>query len=75
MKQSRTASLIEAIASTIIGYGIALAGQLVVFPMMGIAVTLNQNLLIGMIFMLISTARSFLVRRGFEVLRVSGVLA
>jgi hypothetical protein len=38
-------------------------------------VTLNQNLLIGGIFMLISTARSYVLRRLFEWLRVSGALA
>jgi hypothetical protein len=74
-KQSRRASIIEAISSTLIGYGIALAGQLIVFPLMGITVTLNQNLLIGGIFMLISTARSYVLRRVFETLRTSGVLA
>jgi hypothetical protein len=75
MKQSRRASIIEAISSTLIGYGIALAGQLIVFPLMGITVTLNQNLLIGLVFMSISTARSYLLRRLFEWLRVSGALA
>jgi hypothetical protein len=75
MKQSRRASIIEAISSTLIGYGIALAGQLIVFPLMGITVTLNQNLLIGCIFMGISTARSYALRRLFEWLRVSGALA
>ena len=75
MKQTRAASLTEAIASTIIGYVIALAGQLIVFPLLGIAVTLQQNLVIGGIFMAISTARSYVLRRVFEWLRVSGVMA
>jgi hypothetical protein len=74
-KQSRRASIIESITGTLVGYGIALAGQLIVFPLMGITVTLNQNLLIGGIFMLISTARSYVLRRLFEWLRVSGALA
>jgi hypothetical protein len=74
-KQSRRASIIESITGTLAGYGIALAGQLIVFPLMGITVTLNQNLLIGGIFMLISTARSYVLRRVFETLRTSGVLA
>ena len=75
MKQTRRASLIEAIASTIIGYAVALAGQLIVFPMLNIAVTFQQNLVIGAIFMGISTARSYVLRRAFEWLRVTGVLA
>ena len=60
---------------TLIGYAIALAGQLIVFPLLGIAVTLQQNLVIGGIFMAISTARSYVLRRVFEWLRVSGVMA
>jgi hypothetical protein len=74
-KQSRRASIIEAISSTLIGYGIALAGQLIVFPLMGITVSFEQNLVIGCIFMAISTARSYILRRLFEWLRVSGALA
>jgi hypothetical protein len=75
VKQSRRASIIESITGTLVGYGIALAGQLIVFPLMGITVTLNQNLVIGCIFMAISTARSYILRRCFEWMRVSGVLA
>lgn len=73
--QRRSSSFIEAVANTLIGYGIALAGQLIVFPTMGIQVTFGQNLIIGAIFMGISTARSYLLRRMFEALRVNGVLA
>jgi hypothetical protein len=73
--QTRSSSLIEAITNTLVGYGVALAGQLIVFPMMGLTVSLGQNLAIGGIFMGISTARSYLLRRLFEALRVSGTLA
>jgi hypothetical protein len=75
MKQSRRASIIEAISSTLIGYGVALAGQLIIFPLFGIHVSLASNLAIGAVFMGISTARSYLLRRLFEWLRVSGALA
>lgn len=64
--QSRGKSWLEAIANTLIGYGVALASQLVVFPALGIAVTLSQNLLIGVIFMTISLVRSYLLRRLFN---------
>lgn len=66
MGQSKVWSWIEAIGNTLIGYGIALAGQLVVFPMFGIAVSLYENLIIGGIFMGISTVRSYLLRRLFN---------
>ncbi len=75
MRQRKRTSLIEAIANTLIGYFVALAAQLTVFPFFGIHVTLAQNFAIGAIFMTISTARSYLLRRMFEWLRVSGALA
>jgi hypothetical protein len=74
-KQSHRASVIEAISSTLIGYLVALAGQLIVFPLFDIHVSLASNLAIGAVFMGISTARSYIIRRCFEYLRVSGVLA
>jgi hypothetical protein len=74
-KQSHRASVIEAISSTLIGYLVALAGQLIVFPLFDIHVSLASNLAIGAVFMGISTARSYLIRRLFEWLRVSGALA
>lgn len=66
MGQSKTWSWIEAIGNTVIGYAIALAGQLIVFPALGIAVSISQNLVIGAIFMAISTVRSYLLRRLFN---------
>ena len=33
MNQSRTASLIESVFNVVIGYGVALASQLAIFPM------------------------------------------
>lgn len=43
-------SLIEAIANIVVGYGLAVATQVAVFPLFGLEVTLAQNLLMGSIF-------------------------
>lgn len=64
--QSRRMSLIESIANVAIGYLVALAAQLAVFPALGIAVSLEQNLLLGAIFTVVSIARSYCVRRLFN---------
>jgi hypothetical protein len=64
--QTRGMSWLEAIGNTMIGYLVALVSQLIVFPALGIAVTLSQNLLIGVIFMTISLVRSYLLRRLFN---------
>jgi hypothetical protein len=43
--------------------------QLLVFPTFGLAAALGQNLAIGTIFTMISLARSYVLRRAFEVFR------
>ena len=45
--QSRKQSLLEAIANIAIGMGVAFAGQLIVFPALGIVVRLDQNVAIS----------------------------
>lgn len=64
--QSRTNSLIESAANIMIGYWCAVLAQLIVFPMMGIDVPLDKNLMIGLIFTLISLVRSYVIRRAFN---------
>lgn len=66
MTQTRTHSAIESIANTAIGYGISLLTQLAVFPLFGIHVSLVQNMWIGVIFTIVSLARSYILRRVFN---------
>jgi hypothetical protein len=70
MKQSRLMSLVESLANVLAGYGVAVATQMLVFPLFGLAVTITENLLIGLIFTVVSIVRSYALRRGFEALRV-----
>ena len=70
MKQSRLMSLVEAIANVVVGYGIAVVTQLVVFPWFGLPAHLDDALAIGAIFTAVSVARAFALRRLFEWLRV-----
>ena len=70
MKQSRLMSLVESLANVLVGYGVAVATQIAVFPLFGLAVTVTENLLIGLIFTAVSIVRSYSLRRGFEALRV-----
>ena len=51
-------SLVEVIANVIVGFGIALATQLLVFPLFEMNASLNDNLTIGAIFTMVSLARS-----------------
>ncbi len=70
MKQSRTMSLVEAIANVAIGYGVAVATQIMIFPVFGLNTTLAQNLKLGGLFTVVSIVRSFAIRRQFEAIRV-----
>ena len=70
MKQSRLMSLAESLANVLVGYGVAVVTQMAVFPLFGLAVTVTENLLIGLIFTAVSIVRSYALRRGFEALRV-----
>jgi len=69
MKQSRLMSLVESIANVIVGYGVAVVTQILIFPFFGLQMTLSENLKMGAIFTLVSIARSFLLRRLFEAIR------
>ena len=70
MKQSRLMSLVESLANVLMGYVVAMVTQMAVFPLFGLAVTVTENLLIGLIFTAVSIVRSYALRRGFEALRV-----
>lgn len=66
MSQSRKHSLIESLVNVALGYFIALAAQLTIFPLFGIHVSLQDNLLIGLLFTVVSIARSYALRRLFN---------
>lgn len=70
MKQSRLMSLVEAATNVIVGYSIAVATQLVVFPWFDLPARLDDALAIGAIFTIVSIARSYTLRRIFEAIRI-----
>jgi membrane associated rhomboid family serine protease len=64
--QSRRMSLIEAITNVVLGYALAVATQVIVFPWFGLYPSLGENLALGGIFVCISLLRSYALRRLFE---------
>ena len=70
MKQSRVMSLVEAIANVVVGYGVAVLTQILIFPVFGLNTTLVQNLAMGAVFTVVSIVRSFALRRLFEQIRI-----
>lgn len=74
-KQTKKASLVEALLNVVIGYGIACFTQIVVLRAFGFPISVGESLTLGLIFTVISIARSFCLRRWFEYLRVKGILS
>ena len=64
--QTKKMSLIETVSSVIIGFVVAIIGQLVAFPILGIEVTFSENLLLGLFFTVVSIIRGYYVRRFFN---------
>ncbi|WP_441005278.1 DUF7220 family protein [Xanthomonas sp. WHRI 1810A] len=66
MSQTKIESFIETCINTAIGYLVALASQLLVFPLVGIHVPFSTNLVIGAWFTVISIVRGYVIRRWFN---------
>lgn len=66
MTQSRRMSLVEAITNVAVGYALAVATQIVVFPWFRLHPSLGENLALGGIFTAISLVRGYTLRRLFE---------
>ena len=65
MRQSRSLSAIESAANVVVGWVVALATQLAVFPAVGLQVTLAQHLWTSLAFTSVSFLRGYLLRRLF----------
>ena len=72
MRQSRIMSMVEAATNVVVGYVLAIATQIVVFPWFGIETGLAEHLTIGLAFIGVSLVRGYLLRRLFEAIRMHG---
>ena len=64
--QSRLESFIEAWVNVAIGFGINFTANMLVLPRFGFNVTAGQAFGIGLVFTVISVARSYAIRRFFN---------
>ena len=64
--QSKTKSIIEAVSNTVIGLLTAFIIQIIIYPLLNIEVSINQNIIITFVFFIVSIIRSYLVRRLFN---------
>lgn len=63
-------SMFEAATNVVVGYVLAIATQIVVFPWFGIETGLVEHLTIGLAFVSVSLVRGYLLRRLFEAIRI-----
>lgn len=68
MTQSRAMSLVETVTNVVVGY--VLATQILVFLAFGIDIGLAHNMAIGIVFVGISLARGYVLRRVFTRIHV-----
>ncbi len=61
--QSKLDSFIEAWLNVLIGFGVSVLANFVIFPWVGITASTTQVLLVGLFMTGVSVARSYLVRR------------
>ncbi|ARJ70377.1 DUF7220 family protein [Paracoccus contaminans] len=69
MRQSRAMSMVESATNVVVGYVLAIATQIIVFPWFGIETGLAEHLTIGLAFVGVSLVRGYLLRRTFEAMR------
>lgn len=64
--QTRIGSAVESISNVLVGYGIAVAVQAMVFPWFGLHASTSDHLALGGIFTITSLIRSYALRRAFN---------
>ena len=61
--QSKLDSFIEAWLNVLIGFGISVLANFVIFPLVGIGASTTQIITVGIFMTIVSVIRSYIVRR------------
>jgi hypothetical protein len=64
--QSKKQSIIESVTNTVIGLVTSFIIQIIIYPLLNIPVSLNQNIIITFVFFASSVLRGYLIRRYFN---------
>lgn len=73
MIQSRFMSLVESVTNVVVGFGIAILTQALVFPIFGFHASMGEHLAIAGLFTVVSVVRSYALRRAFEAVRMRAI--
>lgn len=66
--QSKRNSVLESIVNVIAGLLISFLIQLWIYPLLGIEVSINQNIFITFVFFIASFVRGYIIRRIFNAI-------
>lgn len=66
--QSRSASVLEALTGTVVGFLLAIWVQRLLFPALGHDLALAENALVAAVFTVLSLTRSYALRRLFNAI-------
>jgi hypothetical protein len=69
VSQTKLGSFAEAWANIAVGFGINFSANMLVLPYFGFAITAGKAFGIGVVFTVISLARSYVLRRWFNGLK------
>ena len=65
--QSKKYSALESVTNVIVGLVLSFVIQLIIYPLLGIPVTLKQNFIITAVFFVVSFIRGYVIRRVFNL--------
>jgi uncharacterized protein YacL len=64
--QSKKHSALESVTNVVVGLLTSFLIQLWIYPLLGIKVTINQNIFITFVFFIVSFIRGYFIRRLFN---------
>jgi len=67
--QSKKLSIIESLTNILVGLITSFIIQLIIYPILNIPVTLNQNIIITCVFFIVSFLRGYIIRRIFNKIK------
>jgi hypothetical protein len=66
MSQTKIQSAIESVMNVVVGFSINFTANMTLFPLFGWEISVEQNIGLGVIYTLISLARSYCLRRFYN---------
>lgn len=66
MEQTKLGSFYEALINILIGWTINFTANMTIFPLFGWEISVEQNILLGTCYTIISLVRSYIIRRWFN---------